>query len=60
MPSEGAKHKILLSLIAITIIGEVLSIILWTTQPKRFKFCWTHQGITHMKDGKSKKEEAHV
>ena len=31
MPSEGIKHKILLILIAITIIGEVLAIILWTT-----------------------------
>jgi hypothetical protein len=33
MPGEGVKHKILLILIAMTIIGEVLSIIIWTTQP---------------------------
>lgn len=31
MPSEGIKHKILLILIALTIIGEALSIILWST-----------------------------
>ena len=31
MPVEGFKHKILLLLVALTIIGEVLSIILWTT-----------------------------
>jgi len=33
MPNEGVKHKILLILIAMTIIGEVLSIIIWATQP---------------------------
>lgn len=31
MPVEGFKHKILLLLVALTIIGELLSIILWTT-----------------------------
>ena len=31
MPVEGFKYKILLLLVALTIIGEVLSIILWTT-----------------------------
>ena len=30
MPAEGVKHKILLILIAMTIIGEILSIIMWT------------------------------
>ena len=31
MIAEGIRHKILLLLVALTIIGEVLSIILWTT-----------------------------
>jgi len=35
MPSEGVKHKILLILIALTIIGEVLSILIWTFQPEQ-------------------------
>ena len=34
MPSEGIKHKILLILIALTIIGEAISIIFWTLQPE--------------------------
>ena len=34
MPAEGAKHKIFLILIAMTIIGEVLSIIMWTALPQ--------------------------
>ena len=34
MPAEGVKHKILLILIAMTIIGEVISIIMWTALPQ--------------------------
>lgn len=34
MPAEGIKHKILLILISLTIIGEALSIIMWTLQPE--------------------------
>lgn len=33
MPAEGVKHKILLILIALTMIGEVLSIFMWTFAP---------------------------
>jgi hypothetical protein len=36
MSSEGVKHKILLILIVLTIIGEVLSIIVWTVNPSNF------------------------
>ena len=35
MPSEGVKHKILLILISMTIIGEVLSLLIWTLQPEQ-------------------------
>ncbi len=34
MPSEGVKHKILFILIAVTIIGEVFSIIMWNVLPE--------------------------
>jgi len=34
MPSEGVKHKILLMLISMTIIGEVFSIIMWSILPE--------------------------
>ena len=34
MPAEGIKHKIFLILIALTIIGEVLSIIMWNILPE--------------------------
>jgi hypothetical protein len=34
MSAEGIKHKILLILITLTIIGEALSIIMWTLQPE--------------------------
>lgn len=33
MSGEGIKRKILLVLMALTIIGEIASIIIWTTQP---------------------------
>ena len=33
MSAEGIKHKILLLLVNLTVIGEVLSIILWATIP---------------------------
>lgn len=35
MPAQGVKHKILLILITLTIIGEALSIIIWTLQPEQ-------------------------
>ena len=46
MPGEGIKHKILLILLVITIIGEVLSIFLWTLQPEsRFSILDYQLGI---------------
>ncbi len=33
-PSEGVKHKILLILISMTILGEVFSIIMWNVLPE--------------------------
>jgi len=33
MPDKGVKHKILLFLIALTTIGEIASIIIWTAAP---------------------------
>ena len=35
MPSEGVKHKILLILISMTIIGEIFSLLIWTLQPEQ-------------------------
>ena len=34
MPAEGVKHKILLLLVALTIIGEIFSVVLWTISPE--------------------------
>jgi hypothetical protein len=35
MTGKGVKHKLLLILIAMTIIGEVFSILIWTLQPSQ-------------------------
>ena len=34
MPAEGIKHKILLILITLIIVGELLSILMWTLLPE--------------------------
>jgi hypothetical protein len=48
MPDEGVKHKILLILMAITIIGEIASIIIWTTNPsQRFTILNYELGIAN-------------
>ena len=35
MSDQGIKHKILLVLITLTIIGEILSILIWTFLPEQ-------------------------